>query len=201
MKQIDVIRISVRLLETNGPHAILALPAKKRELDRLLADQGYVRQVHVDYLERARRMKAIDQQIAELEKSIEKSEETINGYQHRLPHLREDAAESRSHRATREHHISALSAFSLSKNRSTCVDVCLYMTRTHSCQRIGRNIMYDEYRYPAFLRVIITAELPVIIVNGSVFGEYSIRQNAAEHGLDFNPPRSLFGDPQISRTL
>lgn len=76
--------------------------------------------------------------------------------------------------------------------------------------------MYDEYRYPAFLRVIITAELPVIIdigflmgitlldhviVNGSVFGEYSIRQNAAEHGLDFNPPRSLFGDPQISRTL
>ena len=40
-----------------------------------------------------------------------------------------------------------------------------------------------------------------VIVNGSVFGEYSIRQNAVEHGLDFNPPRSLFGDPQISRTL
>ncbi|MDW2886694.1 hypothetical protein [Exiguobacterium artemiae] len=33
-------------------------------------------------------MKAIDKQIAELEKSIEKSENTINRYQHRLPHLR-----------------------------------------------------------------------------------------------------------------
>ncbi|WP_157898510.1 hypothetical protein [Exiguobacterium sp. N4-1P] len=42
MKKIDVIRISIRLLETNAPHAILALPAKKRELDRLLADKEYV---------------------------------------------------------------------------------------------------------------------------------------------------------------
>jgi len=33
-------------------------------------------------------MKQIDGQIAELKKSIEKSESTINGYQHRLPHLR-----------------------------------------------------------------------------------------------------------------
>lgn len=70
MNQIDVIRISIQLLETNGPHAILALPAKKREL------------------ERARRMKQIDSQIAELKASIDKSENTINGYQHRLPHLK-----------------------------------------------------------------------------------------------------------------
>lgn len=88
MNQIDVIRISIQLFETNGPHSILALPAKKRELAQLLADKEYIRIVPVDDLERARRMKAIDQQIAELEKSIEKSEETINGYQHRLPHLR-----------------------------------------------------------------------------------------------------------------
>lgn len=57
MKQIDVIRISIQLLETNGPHAILALPAKNRELDRLLADKEYIRLVRVDDLERARRMK------------------------------------------------------------------------------------------------------------------------------------------------
>lgn len=50
MKQIDVIRISIRLLETNGPHAILALPAKKRELDRLLADKEYVRLIPADDL-------------------------------------------------------------------------------------------------------------------------------------------------------
>lgn len=33
-------------------------------------------------------MKQIDGQIAKLNKSIEKSENTINGYQHRLPHLK-----------------------------------------------------------------------------------------------------------------
>ena len=88
MKQIDVIRISIRLLETNGPHAILALPAKKRELDRLLADKEYVRQVPVDDLERARRMKQIDSRITELNKKIEKLENTIKGYQHRLPQLK-----------------------------------------------------------------------------------------------------------------
>ena len=88
MKQIDVIRISVQLLETNGPHAILALPTKKRELAQLLANKEYIRLVPVDDLERARRMKAIDKQIAELEKSTEQSENAINGYQHRLPHLR-----------------------------------------------------------------------------------------------------------------
>lgn len=88
MKQIDVIRTSIQLLETNGPHAILALPVKKRELDQLLADKEYIRSVPIDDLERARRMKAIDKQISELEKAIEKSENTINGYQHRLLHLR-----------------------------------------------------------------------------------------------------------------
>ena len=88
MKQIDVIRISIQLLETNGPHAILALPAKKRELDRLLADKEYVRLVPVDDLERARRMKQIDSQIAELKENIEKSENTIIRHQHRLPHLK-----------------------------------------------------------------------------------------------------------------
>lgn len=39
MKQINVILISIQLLEANGPHAILALPAKKWELDQLLADK------------------------------------------------------------------------------------------------------------------------------------------------------------------
>lgn len=88
MKQIDVIRISIQLLETNGSHAILALPAKKRELDRLLADKEYVRLVPVDDLGRALRMKQIDSQIAELNEGIDKSENTINGYQRRLPHLK-----------------------------------------------------------------------------------------------------------------
>ncbi|MDW2886693.1 hypothetical protein [Exiguobacterium artemiae] len=43
MKQIDVIRISIQLLETNGPHTILTLPAKKRALDQLLANKEYIR--------------------------------------------------------------------------------------------------------------------------------------------------------------
>lgn len=40
-----------------------------------------------------------------------------------------------------------------------------------------------------------------VIVNGYDLGEYSLRQNAIEHGLDFSPPRSLFEDPRTSRIL
>lgn len=102
MKQIDVIRISIQLLETNGPHAILALPAKKTKLAAVLSDREYVQQIPVDDLERARRLKKIDMQIAELEQSIEKSENTINGFHTRLPQLRKmlqnlEAIERREH--------------------------------------------------------------------------------------------------------
>ncbi|MGE6556194.1 hypothetical protein [Exiguobacterium artemiae] len=70
MKQIDVIRFSIQLLETNGPYAIFALPAKNREPEQLLTDREYVELVLVDDLERARRMKHINSRITELNKSI-----------------------------------------------------------------------------------------------------------------------------------
>lgn len=40
-----------------------------------------------------------------------------------------------------------------------------------------------------------------VIVNGSQFGEYSLREHAVKHGLDFNPPRSLFEGPRTSSIL
>ncbi|RDB31920.1 hypothetical protein DVG79_15840 [Exiguobacterium sp. RIT594] len=67
---------------------IMNVHVYQEELDQLLADKEYVRLVPVDDLERASRMKQIDSRIAELNKSIEKSENTINGYQHHLPQLK-----------------------------------------------------------------------------------------------------------------
>lgn len=46
---------------------------------------------------------------------------------------------------------------------SSCMVSWLYTMKTHSCQRIRGNIMYNEYRYFAFLYGLIVSELPVII--------------------------------------
>lgn len=62
-----------------------------------------------------------------------------------------------------------------------CMFSWLYMLKTHSCQQFEGNIMYNEYRHPAFLRGLIVSEIPDII-------DHAILRTISKYGSLVNNP-------------